>query len=103
MQALAVMAMSLAAMGGTEADAKAQLAQLMSALGQTGPRVLREAARSLAEPPEPGEESSNDLGRALPPRDLLGLSGADDEALSLRCRGWLEHLADDLDRAESPG
>ena len=97
-EGLAAVAVALAEMGATEAE-------MQEALERTGalrrPRhaaVLGDVVAAISALPQPLDEPADELERAQPLRDLLGLASlAEELAATLHAREWVQHLADDLD------
>lgn len=99
-EGLGAMAVSLAETGEDEDTARRQLVGMMLQLHETDVEVLREAAEAIASFPQPIDESADELERARPIREMLGVrSASEDLEASLRARDWLERLANDLDSA----
>lgn len=99
-EGLGAMAVSLAETGEDEDTARRQLVGMMLQLHETDVEVLREAAEAISSFPQPIDESTDELERARPIREMLGVrSASEDLEASLRARDWLERLANDLDSA----
>jgi hypothetical protein len=87
-------------LGEDEDTARRQLVGMMLRLYETDVEVLREAAQAISSFPQPIDESADELERARPIREMLGVrSASEDLEASLRARDWLERLAHDLDSA----
>jgi acetyl-CoA carboxylase carboxyltransferase component len=101
-QGLAATAVTIAQMGGTEDDARAQLVGLLRQVGATDADVLIEAAHAMSTFPQPPNESPETIERREPVRQWLGVPSATEELeASLRAREWLQRLAADL-REQAP-
>lgn len=100
-EGLAAHAVALAEMGADEADVHARLIAELHRLSVADPvAVLREAAAAVTAGPQPLDETADELERARPIRELLGVTDpAQQLAATLRAREWVQRLADELDTA----
>ena len=100
-EGLAAIAVTVAEMGGTNDDIRAQLISMMFKLHIDDPaEVLRAAAAAVGRLPTPMEESAGDTERQRGLRALLGVTSAEDQlAAGLRGRDMLEKLAAEFDDA----
>lgn len=73
---LATMAVTMAEMGATEDEARAQLVVMLQRVGATDVGVVREAAAAISGFPQPLDESAEAIERAEPIRQLLGVPSA---------------------------
>ncbi len=96
-EGIAAFAISLAEMGTDEEAARSQLVGMMVGVHEIDPELLREAAAAVSAFPQPLDESPEEIERARPIREMLGVRSASEELEAvLRAREWLQRLADDL-------
>lgn len=98
-EGLAAIAISVAEMGGSDEDIKAQVMSMIAALRVDDPTaVLRAAAGAVARLPAPLEESSDKSERHRRVREMLGVKSAEEQLVaSLRGREVLERMASDFE------
>lgn len=78
-QGLAAWAISLAGMGASEDDVRAQLVGVLQQVRAPDVGVVREAAVMVGRFPQPLDESPEEIERAAPMRELLGVPSAAQE------------------------
>ena len=98
---LAIVAISVAELAESDDEVQAEVANAMLRLRISdfeAPSVLRAAAASISDLPQPLMETAEETERRRPVRQMLGLQSADEQlAAMLRARQLLEQMADRLE------
>jgi hypothetical protein len=90
-------AVTLAEMGESEGEARSRLVALLNQVGVTDAEIVRDAAAAIGTFPQPIDETLEEIERARPIRESLGVPSAEYELeAALRAREWLQRLAADL-------
>ncbi len=96
-EGIAAMAVTLAEMGATEDEARVKILAMLQQVGPADAEIVREAAACIGQMPQPLNESAEEVERARPIREMLGVTSAEEQlTAALTGREWLEHLAADL-------
>jgi hypothetical protein len=92
----AALAISLAEQGASEEVWRAAMLRMLEQLGEANAAIVRLAASAVTSLPEPLDETPEEIERARPFRETLGVRSAEEDlAATLRAREWLERLAND--------
>jgi hypothetical protein len=96
-EGLAVFAIALVGLGTDEATCRHAILRHLDHWDLAAPTMLRAAADSIKSFPQPIDERPEEIERAKPVRDLMGVPSAEAELLeSIAARELLQRLADEL-------
>jgi hypothetical protein len=98
LEGLAATAVTVAEMGGSDVEIVQTVRAQMSALGMATVQVVREVIATVAQLPQPPDESADVRERRRPIEDMLGVASPEAQlASAMRARAVLEAFAEQLD------
>jgi hypothetical protein len=96
-EGVAALAFSHAEQGTSEEEARVVILETLMQLGEANASMVRLAASAVTSLPEPLDETPEEIERARPIREMMGVRSAENDlAATLRAREWLERLATEL-------